>query len=144
MKQLIFIALLSIPFVSFATETIKPDEIVGIWVDAQPYSIKGKFITWLASLTANRLEISKDFDVTFTRTFESGEKETIKTDRSELEIHDDLYIINLPRESCGKYKIVISGWRSKHTKRLFGYFYLYNDDGLFNGWAISLAPEDES
>ena len=140
MKKIILFILIVIPVVCTAG-TIKPGDIVGEWVDAQPYSIKGKVIKWLASPSGNKLEIKKDFSVKFTRIFDSGEKEIIETNRSSLEVHDDLYIIKLPRISGDKYKIVLSGWKMRDSKMIFGHFYLYNKDGLFNGWRIALVPE---
>lgn len=126
------------------SETIQPKNIVGVWVDAKPYSIRGKLIKWLASPGSYRLTISKDFDVIFQRTFDSGEEERIEVSRSELNLYEDLYIIHLPQRTGGKYKMVITGWESNTSKMLFGHLYLYNNEGLFNGWPISLVPEEGS
>jgi hypothetical protein len=143
MKKIILSILLVFPLIGWS-ETIQPKNLVGVWVDAKPHSIRGKLIKWLASPGSYRLTISKDFDVIFQRTFDSGEEERIEVSCSELSLYEDLYIIHLPQRTGGKYKMVITGWESNTSKMLFGNLYLYNNEGLFNGWPISLVPEEGS
>jgi len=139
MKNIIILVLISVSTVTFS-KTIEENDLIGTWIDSIPYSLKGKAIHWLAGQSKNRLEISNN-KIRFIRIFESGNNEIIEINYENMIKNDDLYIINLPRESGGKYKIVLSGWNIGSTKMLFGHFYLYNKEGLFNGWQISLSPE---
>ena len=80
-------------------------------------------------------------EVVYARKFDDGEIEIIKPGR--LKFIDDLFIFNLQRQEGSVYKIVLAGWRSGDTKLMFGYFYLYNEDGLFNGWPMAFAPKSK-
>jgi hypothetical protein len=141
LKKITFYFLLILPIASWS-ETIQPKDVVGAWVDSKPYSTTEIIIKWLADSDTYRLTISENFDVIFQRIFKSGKKHTIEVDRSQFTIHEDNYIINLPIKSGGKYKLVITGWKTKYSnKSLFGFLYLYNKEGLFNGWPIYLMPE---
>ena len=144
MKPILVSILLIFPLVVSGSETLSPKNLVGVWVDSKPFSIKGKLIKWLANVDSYRLTISKDFDVIFQRIFDSGTEHRIEVNRSKLIFCEELYIINLPQQSGGKYQLVLAGWESHSSKSLFGYLYLYNMVGFFNGWPLAFMPEEEN
>lgn len=141
MKYLI-IAFFSLLVAPLNAETISSNSIVGEWDYYSPeYDIRYKLASFISGSNKHKmhLTIKSSNDVTFFREFESGEKEIIKA--SKVEKVDDLLIIYLPRDDHNLYKLTLGGWDLKHSKRIFGYFYLYNQDGLFNGWPVSFAPK---
>lgn len=147
MKVLIFIALLlSLAFPTLASETLQKSDLVGSWkIHEREYDLRHKLAKFVAGGSDSKMQltISEDYEVIFKR--ELGEGKTEKIEAANFTVVDDIYIFELPRSCCGSsYKLVLGGWRSKTTSLLFGHFYLYNKEGLFNGWPVTFERENAS
>lgn len=140
MKIILTTILLLISSVSVA-DTLKQFDLIGSWKFHKPdYDIRYKIASWITGASSHkmRLTFKGNEEVLFVREFDNGEVESIQSNR--FEVNDDLYIIWLPLEHGGLYKLTLSGWDLGHSKLLFGYFYLYDANGLFNGWPVSFEP----
>ncbi|MCV6637260.1 hypothetical protein [Candidatus Albibeggiatoa sp. nov. NOAA] len=146
LKTTLFTVLLLISNLSIAGETLTFADTIGKWKLSEPYyDVRYKIASWIVGRNKNseqmQLDIKSDSDIVFTRMLSKGRLQTIQA--SQVQIVDDVYIIWLPWEKGGKYKLVLAGWGSKYSdsKRLFGQIYLYNDEGLFNGWSVTFEPD---
>lgn len=147
MKILITIALFfSLASPVFASETLQKADLVGSWkIFERQHDIRHKLAKFVAGASDHkmRLTISEEYGVVFER--DLGEGKTEKIGATNFTVVDDIYIFELPRSCCGaSYKLVLGGWRSKSTSLLFGHFYLYNEEGLFNGWPVTFERENAS
>ena len=143
MKILITLAIYFFLTLPVTAETLQKHDLIGNWKTSMPaYGIRQKIAKFIAGSNDQkmRLTILKDYKIIFERIFEDGKTETIESDN--IKVIDDIYIIELPRSNNASYKLVLSGWRTKHAKFLFGHFYLYNKEELFNGWAIAFEPAE--
>ena len=136
MKISLFLLLTLVSFNCFAASvTIVKDQIVGKWESHYGY---GKNKPTRATL--NKLEITKDFNVIFKRSFENGNIQSFKATANDIETLDDLFIFNFRSENSLSYKLVIGGWVNGSNKLLFGSLYLYENGALFNGIPVSFKP----
>jgi hypothetical protein len=138
-----FILLTILIFISGASAagTIKHVGLIGDWKFYVPErSVRYKLAAWIAGASTHkmRLTIKDNKEIILSREFESGKTETLKADR--IESVDDLFIAYFPLDHGVMYKLSLTGWDLSHSKRLLGYFYLYNKEGLFNGWPVSFEP----
>lgn len=124
-------------------ETLSNEQFHGAWKQLAPTAIRSKIGASVAGWHFDdaRLHINPNLEVTFSRKFESGEVEEIQGGSAHL--HEEFLIVELPRKNGGKYKLVLAGWSTSSSKMLFGFFYLFNDEGLFNGWHMTFEPADE-
>ena len=56
---------------------------------------------------------------------------------------DDLAIIEYRDDDELVYKLVLAGWKSESTRRLFGQMYMYRDGRIFNGLPIALESSSD-
>ena len=143
MKILVTLAIYFSLALPVAAETLQKHDLIGNWKTSTPsYGIRQKIAKFIAGPNEQkmRLAISEDYKIIFERVFEDGKTETIESNN--IKAVDDVYIVDLPRSNNASYKLVLSGWRTKHARFLFGHFYLYNKEGLFNGWAIAFEPAE--
>jgi len=141
MKNILILTIL-IYTSSSAAESLELSDLTGKWkFHAPEHSIRYKIASWITGASPRKMHLTftTNKEIHFTREFKNGETESIKASR--FETNEDLLIIWLPRDHGAMYKLTLSGWNFGHSKRLFGYFYLYDNHGLFNGWPVSFEPE---
>ena len=121
--------------------TIQPNQMQGEWQLYTPQGFRHKLAAFIsgASFQKMSLTISSKDNIVFERELLNGDVETIQSSR--VEQIEDLIIIYLTRPRGGMYKLVLSGWKTGNSKQIFGYFYLYDQNGLFNGWPVSFIPK---
>jgi len=141
MKNIAFL-LLFVSVFAFSETLIKSD-LAGTWQDGQCHGFNC-LMSWYYKSPSNKLEITDQLQVKFTRHFASGNDQVFVADASSFTFIDDLIIIKFKNESGNTFKLVLSGWKIKSGKMLFGQLYLYNENGLFNGIPISLVPSSGS
>jgi len=124
--------------------TITKDELTGTWVTAKSYSILATINGWFHDVPTERLEIGKDMSVRYIRRFESGQQQVLVAQPSAVTFSEDLLIVRFKGPSGYPTKLVLSGWSTSNTKRLFGTYILYGEEGLFNGISVGFAPQNGS
>ena len=140
MKYFLLTILILVSDISVAA-TIQRADLIEDWEFHVPeHSIRFKIAAWISGASTHkmRLSIKSSKEIVLIREFENGRKESLKADR--IESIDDLFIAYFPLEYGGMYKLSLTGWDLGHSKSLFGYFYLYDNSGLFNGWPVSFEP----
>ena len=144
MRTTLFAILLLTFSISSVAETLTFPDIVGKWKLYKPdYGIQYKIARWLTGnyrIDNMLLTITDKENIQFVREFKNSEDQTMQA--SHVQIVDDLYIISFPLKTGGMYKLTLSGWSSDHMQLLFGYFYLYNEEGLFNGWSVTFELDE--
>ena len=131
MLRIILLLLLFSPAV--AADSLDRGDFVGEWRSNWP-TTEGE---------VNVLTISNNLESTFTRKFSNEYPEQSYDAPPKLfNIVDDIAIIEFWDDTPAlRYKLVLSGWKSQSTRRLFGTMYMYRDGKLFNGLPISLEGE---
>jgi hypothetical protein len=77
--------------------------------------------------------------VKLTRRLGEDKEQVLVATPATVSFHEDLMVVKFPL-GAGTAKLVISGWSSRYSKRLFGNLYLYDSNGLFNGIPVSFEP----
>jgi hypothetical protein len=131
MKRLLgFILALVIGVVEAETRNLGEADMKGRWQSAFP-TTKGEF---------DELEFYPDGHVRFSRAFGGTSKQELMS-RS-ISRSNDLEIIEFSDAGSLRYKLVLAGWLTSGTKKLFGTMFMYEPNGhLFNGLPVSFQQE---
>jgi len=146
MKYTVFLFLLFFSFVSFAkgSKTLLVDELSGTWQPAREYFEKPPAITEMKPAEI-ALNIKSPRQVILKKYY-NGEAEVLKT--SGFKQVGNLFYWKFVRDENFYCELILGGWqlrRDGDSKILFGYLYLVSrENGLFNGWSVSLHPESAS
>ena len=117
------------PFATIAAENLGHDDLVGTW-HSYWSSVEGE---------VNVLTINNDLSSQFARaSVESPKSLEYSWISPEMTFVDDLVIIEYRDDDELIYKLVLAGWKSGTTRRLFGQMYMYRDGRLFNGLPVAL------
>ncbi len=102
---------------------------------------------WIAKSTIvtgekEKLFIRPDKSVTFSREFTHYPTQLFKIGSNKFHILKDILILDFDENEHGsKYKIVLSGWKTESTKRLYGILYMYEHGEQFNGISVTFESE---
>ena len=133
----IFILLFLIPCISIANDGIEnlgKSDFHGAW-HSDWTSFKGE---------SHTLIINADLSTSFIRELESGEVQSFKSEPSHAELKKDLIILKYGSCRGVGYKLVLSGWKLEHMKKLYGFMFMYRNGKQFNGVPVSFIIEYES
>jgi hypothetical protein len=88
----------------------------------------------------DELEFYPDGHVRFLRTFKDNTKQEFMSQSASRV--NDLEIVELSNNGALRYKLVLAGWLTARTKKLFGTMFMYEPNGhLFNGLPVSFRQE---
>ena len=125
-----FLLVLIAGVVDAETRNLGAADIKGAWQSAFP-TTKGE---------TDELEFFADGHVRFFRAFGGTSKQELVS-RS-ISRSNDLEIIEFSDEGSLRYKLVLAGWLTSGTKKLFGTMFMYEPNGhLFNGLPVSFQQE---
>ena len=105
--------------------------------------------TWIAKSTIvtgekEKLFIRSDKSVTFSREFTHYPVQLFKIGNNKFYLVEDILILDFDENEHGsKYKLVLSGWKTEKTKRLYGILYMYEHGEQFNGISVTFEPENQ-
>jgi hypothetical protein len=116
---------------AFSAENLQHADYVGVWAQTHPIT-EGEVST---------LTISEDLAARFTRAFSSeSPDQEFATKASGLRFDGDLAIVEFHwRDGNLAYKLVLSGWRVKGHRKIFGTMYMYRDGKLYNGLPVGFT-----
>ena len=93
----------------------------------------------------NVLTINEDFSSRFVRaTTDAPDSLEYSWTSPEILFVDDVAIIEYRDDERLIYKLILAGWQTRSTRRVFGQMYMYRDGHLFNGLPIALETSIES
>jgi hypothetical protein len=115
-----------------AVTTITQNNLIGSWTGKIPADVGEQ----------DTLEIKSEGSSSFSRKFSDGTVETLNADSSHTTHLQDITIVEFDNEAGAKYKMVLSGWSTSNSKKIFGTLYLYNNGHLFNGMGIEFIPKN--
>jgi hypothetical protein len=104
---------------------------------------------WIAKSTIvtgekEKLFIRPDKSVTFSREFTHYPTQSFKIGSNKFCLLEDIMILDFDENKHGsKYKLVLSGWKTEKTKRLYGTLYMYEHGEQFNGISVMFEPENQ-
>jgi len=120
----IFVFLLSNQ--AIAADNLSSSDYIGIWESSWTV-VEGE---------KQRLIFDSNLLIIFERQFDNEENQKFETKNIEL-IGDILIIRYDDKDDHLIYKLVLSGWKSSKTKRLYGTLYMYKNGKQFNGLPLS-------
>ncbi len=99
---------------------------------------------WISTYSAveNEKQILNIFlnaESVYERHFESSKSQILTTEKYELVDDVLLLLFNSPDNVFG-YKLVLSGWKSKSYKKLYGSMFMYRNGVQFNMLPVSFEP----
>ena len=144
MKRIALAIVLSLVAFCAHAATITKSDLVGTWATGKPNSILASINSWFHDVPIEQLEVGRDFSVRYTRHFESGQQQVLVAPPSAVTFADDLLIVRFKGPFGYPTKLVLSGWSTSASKRLFGTYILYGEEGLFNGINVAFAPANGS
>ena len=89
------------------------------------------------------LIINNDLSSSFTRKSKDHNGKSITAKSTSAEINQDLLILVFGSGSMLNSKLVLSGWKLEHMKKLYGTLYMYRDGKQFNGVPVSFVIDNE-
>jgi hypothetical protein len=126
--------LLLLPLAAFAAENLNHDDLVGKW-RSNWSAVDGE---------VNVLTVNDDLSSQYSRaTVKAPDSLEYSWQSPEILFVDDVAIIEYRDDKNLVYKLVLAGWKSGTTRRLFGHMYMYRDGHLFNGLPISLESSSD-
>lgn len=123
------ILLMSASYPAFSIETLEKQDFSGSWfqgLDDYHFSI----IT---------LNIQDDLSGSAVRQTGPDSYQKCSFLADETKVIDDLLIITCHRESSGFFKFVLAGWKTESSAKLFGQMFMYNQEHLYNGEAVTFV-----
>jgi len=112
------------------TRNLSAADMQGKWLSAFP-TTRGE---------VDQLEFYADGHVRFSRAFGATSKQELVS-RS-ISRSNDLEIIEFSDDGSLRYRLVLAGWLTSGTKKLFGTMFMYQPNGnLFNGLPVSFQQE---
>jgi hypothetical protein len=123
-----------LPLATIAAENSDHNDLVGTW-HSYWSSVEGE---------VNVLTINDDLSSLFARASVMT-PDSLKYSWASPEIMfvDDLAIIEYRDDDELIYKLVLAGWKSETTRRLFGQMYMYRDGRIFDGLPIALENSSD-
>ena len=123
-----------LPLSAIAAENLGRDDLVGTWRSYWS-AVEGE---------VNALTINEDFSSQFARATDEAPNSTEYSWQSpEILFVDDVAIIEYRDDEELIYKLVLAGWKTGTTRKIFGQMYMYRDGHLFNGLPIALESRSE-
>lgn len=118
------------------SRTLGRDGVVGTWYAIPSGGLMDRIGRVFREPRLDTLQIDKDLSVRFERFFKDGQTQVLTAAPSAVQFQDDLMIVTFERPPL-RARLVATGWQSGGTRLLLGQLYLYDGDGLFNGYAIT-------
>ena len=123
-----------LPLPAIAAENLDHNDLVGTW-HSYWSSVEGE---------VNVLTINDDLSSQFVRaSVLAPDSLEYSWESSEIMFVDDLAVIEYRDDDELIYKLVLAGWKSETTRRLFGQMYMYRDGRIFNGLPIALESSSD-
>lgn len=99
---------------------------------------------WQATYEVTRSEKTRvvfmeDGSVTLTREMPGSPVQHLVAAADKVTVVDDIDVVSFEVYGELAYKLVLSGWKTQHSRRIFGTLYMYVDGALFNGLPASFA-----
>ncbi len=121
------------------SRTLGRDGVVGTWYAIPSGGLMDRIGRVFREPRLDTLQIDKNLSVRFERFFGDGQTQVLTATPSAVQFQDDLMIVTFERPPL-RARLVATGWQSEGTRLLLGQLYLYDGDGLFNGYAITFRP----
>lgn len=121
------------------SRTLGRDGVVGTWYAIPSGGLMDRIGRVFREPRLDTLQIDKNLSVRFERFFGDGQTQVLTATPSAVQFQDDLMIVTFERPPL-RARLVATGWQSGGTRLLLGQLYLYDGDGLFNGYAITFRP----
>lgn len=121
------------------SRTLGRDGVVGTWYAIPSGGLMDRIGRVFREPRLDTLQIDKNLSVRFERFFGDGQTQVLTATPSAVQFQDDLMIVTFERPPL-RARLVATGWQSGGTRLLLGQLYLYDNDGLFNGYAITFRP----
>ncbi len=121
------------------SRTLGRDGVVGTWYAIPSGGLMDRIGRVFREPRLDTLQIDKNLSVRFERFFGDGQTQVLTAAPSAVQFQDDLMIVTFERPPL-RARLVATGWQSGGTRLLLGQMYLYDNDGLFNGYAITFRP----
>src|SRR5687768_13558777 len=96
------------------------------------------FGSWSTTSAITPAEVTQVFfgedgSVRLLRRFTDSPTQNLVALPSQVQRIDDLIVINFNHNAELRYRLVLSGWKTRDTGKLFGTLFLYSDGAVFNG-----------
>jgi hypothetical protein len=109
-------------------QALVPADFSGTWSTVEPITPE----------ESTQVSFQADGSVVLTREFSDSPVQKLIAKSSAVHRIDDLVIVSFSEGNVLKYRLVLTGWKMRDKKRLFGTLYLYSNNTVFNGIPISL------
>ena len=119
-------------------------------VFAENLQVADFYGAWIAKSTIvtgekERLLIEPEKIVTFTREFTHYPTQTFKSGSDKFHLFEGILILGFDENEHGSnYKLVLSGWKTRNFKKLYGTLYMYEHGEQFNGISVIFEPVNQS
>jgi len=121
MQRFLAFLLFFLPLQTFAAENLTQQDYDGNW-NSNYAAVKNE---------KQVLKISLSGESVFERHFENSSSQKLNT--TEFEIFDDLLVFTFTSsDNVFDYKLVLSGWKSRSKKVLYGSMFMYRNGIQFN------------
>ena len=131
LKYLFFVFLFLSPCGYAFSNNLKLSDFYGTWA-ARSTIVTGE---------KQSLVINDDKSVAFSREFTNYPTQSFKIKGNNFYLTEDILILDFHENEHGSaYKLVLSGWKSDTTKKLYGTLYMYEHGKQFNGISVSFDP----
>lgn len=128
MKALLLVAaLLLSPQSTNPGKALLAEDLIGSWSTTQPVT-QGE--------TTN-ISFREDGSVLLIRHFPGSPVQNLAASPAQVQRIDDLIIINFNHGGDLRYRLVLSGWKIRDARQVFGTLFMYSDGAMFNGIPVS-------
>ena len=124
---LLVAALLLSPQPTNPGKALLAEDLIGSWSTTQPVT-QGE--------TTN-ISFREDGSVMLIRHFPERPVQGLVASPAQVRRIDDLIVINFNHGRDLKYRLVLSGWKIRDTRQVFGTLFMYGDGVVFNGIPVS-------
>lgn len=124
---LLITALLISPQPENPGKALLAEDLIGSWSTTQP----------VTPAETTQIYFREDGSVLLARHFQDSPVQNLVAPATQVQRIDDLIIINFKNGDDLRYRLVLSGWRIRDTRQVFGTLFMYSDGAVFNGAPVS-------
>lgn len=136
-RVILFLLLLLTASTTLAeSRTLGREGVKGTWHAVPEGNLVSRIERLFRETRVDTLQIRQDLSVRFERVFKDGQTQVLTAEASAVQFHDDLMIVTFERPPLTA-RLVATGWQSNGRHLLIGQLYLYDNDGLFNGYPVT-------
>ncbi|QDH69925.1 hypothetical protein FKV23_07335 [Lysobacter alkalisoli] len=119
----------SLPASPAPGQALADSDLIGTWSATTP----------VTESEQTEVSFQEDGSVVLIREFSASPKQRLVASPSHVHKVGDILLISFSHDNALRYKLVLSGWKLRHTKVIFGTLFMYSDNVVFNGLPVSFA-----